>query len=129
MGEGLIAAAVMEGHPGRIEHLGGSSAIDSAIEKRYFARKGVQVVVLKSARADFVSPVFVEITTSEALRLIDHDWPKMSRAAIISNFGPPISKTNSSMRYKGLAEICSDFIDVGLKDEKMVSVKWTFCTD
>jgi hypothetical protein len=129
LGQGLAAAAVIGGHPVHVEQLGGSAAVDSAVEKRYFAAKGLRVVVLKFARVDFVTPVSVEVATPEALRLIDHDWPEMNRDAIVGNFGPPISQTSSAMHYKGLAEICSDFMDIGLRDEKMVSVKWTFCTD
>ena|SRR5471032_287856 len=129
LGEGLAAAAAIYSHPAHVEPLVGSATINLPIEKRYFAAKGLRVVVLKSAQVDFVTPLSVEVTTAESLRLIDHDWPEMNSAAIVGNFGPPISQTSSLIRYKGLAEICSDFIDIGLKDEKMVSVKWTFCTD
>jgi hypothetical protein len=129
LGQGLAAAAVIGGHPVHVEQLGGSGTVDSAVETRYFEAIGLRVVVLKFARSDFFRPVSVEVSSPETLRFIDHDWPEMNRAAIVGNFGPPISQTSSSMHYRGLAEICSDFMDIGLKDEKMVSVKWNFCTD
>ena len=129
LGEGMAAATVIGAHPVRVERLKGNAAQDSAIEKRYFAAHGLRVVAFKFPQADFYTVTSVEVTTSAALRQINHAWPQMNRAAIIANFGTPVSQTATSIRYKGSAEICSDFMDIGLKDGKMASITWTFCAD
>jgi hypothetical protein len=48
---------------------------------------------------------------------------------VIATYGPPESQTASALHYNGLSEICSDSIDFGLKDEKIISIKWNFCVD
>lgn len=128
VGQGLAAATVIGGHPVRVERLKASTVGNSATEKRYFSANGLRVVVFKFPQADSFTVASVEVTTTGALRAINHDWPGMDRAAIIANFGAPATETASSAQYKS-AGVCESLVDIGLKDDKIASVKWSFCTD
>jgi hypothetical protein len=129
LGEGLAAGVVSRGRPSRTERFRTTIGANFAGEKLYFDVKGLRVVVLRSSHPDLMIPVSVAVTTPQMLRLINHDFPEMTRSAIIGNYGPPASETANSLHYNGLAEICSDSIDIGLKNEKVIALEWTFCAD
>lgn len=128
IGQGLAAAVVIGQRPIRVVRLRAKSEITNA-ERRYFVARGLRVVVLKFAGNDFMVPASVEITNPSTLRLVNHDFPGLTRAALIANYGPPDAQSANALHYNGLAEICSDSIDIGLKDEKAISIKWNFCSD
>ena len=127
-GQGLAAAVVMVTRPNRVERVRATSETGS-FERWYFAKKGLRVVVLKFQGNDFVLPDEVEVTSQASLRNIDHDFPTMKREDLIATYGAPDSQTASTLHYNGLSEICSDSMDIALKDEKIISIKWNFCVD
>jgi len=118
IGEGLATAVSLSSRPNHVSD-----------NIQHYAVNGLRVEMYKPDLGNYILPVSVETTTPAVLRAINHDLPEMSGETFIGQFGEPDSHTANSLHYRGMAEICSDYMDIGLKDGKVASISWTFCSD
>lgn len=126
LGEGLAAATAVTLEPSRIERIR-SAPSGQLVERRHYEKNGLVVTAIAIPGDKAILPVAVEVTTPEAIRMVSKTLAELSRGDVLPTFGPPILETALAIRYRGPAEACDEFIDLGFKGQALASVHWSFC--
>ncbi|TFW07268.1 hypothetical protein E4K72_09055 [Oxalobacteraceae bacterium OM1] len=88
---------------------------------------GVRVEVFQ---AEFgVLPISVHAYTPEGVRTVSKLLSEFSLAGALASFGPPESRSADSLRYRGPAENCSEYLELRFKNGSLASARWEFCWD
>lgn len=127
LGEGIATAIAATLEPSSVDQMSDNAA--NLVERRTYRKDGLAVTVIAIPRDKAVLPIMVEATTPAAIRMVSKTLSEMSRSSIVPSFGLPVSENASGFRYRGPAESCDEFIDLGFKEQVLMSVRWSFCAE
>lgn len=125
-GAGLASAVVGISKPTRVEQPKSNPA---GLELRIYAQSGLKVVFAKSPTSETPLPIEVELQSAQAIRAISKELSELKKPAVIANFGQPESQSGTTFRYRGLAESCSDNVELHFQAELLSAIKWSFCAE